>query len=104
MRPAGTATTERSESSVRAGRWRPASGSGGGGGGAEDFEEVDDVELGSRRGRLLVGFFQSQEHLFTVHLDITRSVDAKPDMIAADLQHRYDDVMSDHDALIGVAS
>jgi hypothetical protein len=52
----------------------------------------------------LVGCFQSQEHFLTVDLDITRSVDAKPDMIAPDLQHRYHDVMSDHDALIGVAS
>ena len=57
---------------------------------------------GEGRRRRPVRLLEGDEDLFTVDVDVARRPDADPDLIASDLEDGHDDVVSDHDALVGV--
>ena len=68
---------------------------------AQDIEGVQSVGRG-RSGRL-VGLLEGEEDLLAVYVDIAGSSDAQPDLVAPNLEDRHDDVVSNHDALVGVS-
>ena len=64
----------------------------------EAVERLD--RLLRRLRRVAVRLLQLGEDLFAVHVDRARRLDAEAHLIAAHLEHRHDDLVPDHDALI----
>jgi hypothetical protein len=41
------------------------------------------------------------EDLFAVHVDRAGRLDSQPYLVTTNLEHRHDDLVTDHDALVG---
>src|SRR5262249_51163694 len=54
-----------------------------------------------RRDRVAVGLLELGEDFLAVHIDRTRSLDPETYLVAAHFEDRHDDLVPDHDALIG---
>src|SRR5262249_4816515 len=48
-----------------------------------------------------VRVLQRREDLLAVHVDLAGSADPETDLVSPELEHRHDDVVADHDALVG---
>src|SRR4051812_10939116 len=71
------------------------------GAGAQRAEGAES--FGRRRGGGPVRLLQGGEHLFAVHLDVARRLDADPDLVTAHFEHGDHHVLPDHDALVRVS-
>ena len=65
------------------------------------FDVLQRLERCLRRlHRVAVRLLELGEDLFAVDVDRARRLDAEPNLIAAHLEHRHDDLVPDHDALV----
>ena len=56
-----------------------------------------------RLHRVAVGLLQLGEDLFAVYIDRAWGFDAEPHLITANFENSHDDLVPDHDALIGTS-